>query len=366
MKVVIWSILLAVTNSLAAQQGGKTVESEEIKQKRLEYQRAYKVWRESDPILEKDMATIPQPLLLARIKDADKNAHSYFEQKLEYLNLLASDYGRRRAALVENTSDQATHEDILDSIKKQQNSLVQQIGRLNREIEALAADPNKERGLLREAAERQRTALLTIQNNLVEQLSGLEEGKKLGERRGVSTRGTADRYNQMIARVKKESETIAIEKELWNAYYRSLWNSFAQPSPSAPVSSGPVNVKQVEPTDTRWLGTWVYDASEPNSYFGNQPDSVVLRITVYKGMLHGTYHAIYKPGNGVDENSKVDFEFSGVAKDSPEQKFALQWQNRMTGFIELKSIDSRSLEVIWTKTSEGDGLRFGNEVLYKR
>ncbi len=355
-------------------------------QKRLAYYNAYRAWREADPSLEHDLGAAPTDDLHRRIDAARVKALAYSKARMDYYNAILVDYTRLIAQLADS-SRQLAFDDIVASVKSQRQAVAAQVAATSKEVDALGAERDKT--LQRQAADRQWIALLSIENNLGEELRQLEETAKSGAASGSLRAKLLQHYQSATALLRQEIDFTRQEGALWQAYYDSLARALnrratammttrnAQPISVAPAtpqdthSQPPALAKTPDPAVndealTRWAGDWTYNPLNGKSYFGPQPDFVNIHIAVANGVLQGSYTARYKLPKGVHGSPDVAFSFDGALVPGDRQKFTLRSADGLSGTVEMHYLGAKSMEVVWNRPTNNKVLDFGDEIVYRR
>ena len=209
--------LVALAMAAACGMSAQSPAAATVEQKRLAYYEAYRVWRQSDPDLERDLVAGPAAQLHQRIANARAQAAAYTSARLGYYRQLLAGY---EDILQRLSAPGASFTDAIGEIKKHQSLVSAQVTGLARESGALKAEPGKE--LQRQAADRQWAALLGVQNNLTGQLRDLEQSAREDAASERLRKALLERYEAASALMRQEIAFTTREAGLWQSYYASL------------------------------------------------------------------------------------------------------------------------------------------------
>jgi hypothetical protein len=315
-------------------------------------QEAYRNWRQTDPTLERD-ATTAGATLGARADKAAAEGAKYFTARKAYLESLAAD-GNQKASAVEAVNIAPDTAPGMEAFLSGQSTL------LGSSIGTIARDPDRGIQQLRQALERERTALAAI-NEVLKDLHKIQETVAQNSSSAEQARTqTSERYQKLTASFKQSAQLAEQSGTAWANYYRALSDGArgvtAPVTSSAPATSvtpvrapnapepGPATVANPAPAAaarsvtpvplSRYVGAWTYPTVGAH-YHGAQPEFVDLVVHEENGGASGTLYARFKlpPGNAGDP--LVRFDFEGAFQNSRGQKFAVTTASGTKGIVEL-------------------------------
>jgi len=304
------------------------------------YQEAYRKWRETDPNLERDAASAGATLG-ARADKAAAEGAKYIAARKAYLENLEAD-AKKNASTVEAvivTPDVSPNMEIFLSV---QNAL------LGSDIEVIARDPDRGIQQLRQALERERTAIAALSAGPKDSQSQDAAVQAAASAEQMRTK-TSEAYLKLVASLDQSAELSGKSGTAWANYYRAL--SDAARAVSSPVTSSapvpgtgapsPVTVTNPAPARgitpvplSRYVGEWTYPAVGAH-YHGAQPESVDLVVREENGRGSGTLSARFKLPPGTAGSPEVHFDFTGTFQNSRSQTFAATTSGGSKGTLEL-------------------------------
>lgn len=330
-----------------------------LERERLAYFQAYRVWRESDPNLERDLAGAPAADMRLRIDKARARALAYTKARAQYYETTLNGYNAVIATL--GDGNQALElEDITASIKAHQAALARQTASVAAQLRAF--DGEEDKTLQRQAVDRQWGALTSLQHNLADQLDQLAEASK-GNSDSSRLRVLLLRHYQAAAALlRQEIGFTRQEGALWQSYYdslsRALDNRRSVQTPAASSARAPA--------PSPWAGDFSYQKLNVKSYFGAQPEAAQLQVTVTDQFVQGYYRARYKLPKGVHGSPEIAFSFAGPLAPGTRQKFPLRDSEGLSGIVEIRSLAANMVEVVWNRSTPGKELANSDEILIRR
>jgi hypothetical protein len=307
------------------------------------YRYAYRVWRQADPSLETDAATAG-PTLGARADKVAAEAATYFAARKAYLDRLLARAEQDISALP-SVADAAQTGNIPANYLTPQTNLV--TGSIN----AIANDPDRGIQQLRQALERERTALAAITASLAEAQKTQDAAVQATTNAEQVRAKVAEDFQMFAASLKQSGEETGQAATAWANYYRALSDAVRGTaggeapavSSAAPIPAPDVTVNNPAPTSSpgvtpvplsRYVGAWTYPTVGAH-YHGVQPASVDLVVREDNGQANGTLYArfVLPPGNADDP--VVRFDFKGAFQNTRNQVFPLTTNNGAKGRVEL-------------------------------
>lgn len=333
-------------------------------------QEARQNWRQTDPSLERDAATAGATLG-ARADKAAAEAAKYFSARKVYLESLAMD-ASQKASAAEAVSLAAEAPLKMEAYLNGQTTI------LGTSIDAIARDPDRGIQQLRQALERERTAIAALsagQKDIQKTQEAVTQTASSAEQARVQT---SELYRKLAASFQQSAQLTEQSGTAWANYYRSL--SDAARSAAVPVTSsvpGPDSPAAVNPPAaaartitpvplSRYVGAWTYPTVGAH-YYGTQPESAELVVHEENGRAGGTLSARFKlpPGSAIDP--VVRFDFEGTFQGSREQRFAVTTKNGAKGTLELIPGPAFNLLEVNFSTDEKPGMvRQANFLLVKK
>lgn len=360
-------------------------QSEVVAQEREAYREAYRVWRRADPDLERDAAT-GGGAVGARADKAAAEAAKYFAARKARLDAQRAD-AEQKATAIEAAPAPAEFETALISYAASQGAVVAA------SIESIARDPDRGIQQLRQALERERSALSALNTALGDIQKGLEAVRQ-NSSAAEQSRGKLMEHYQTLAAAFQQSATQTTEAgALWTAYYRELSNGArgatardpapvtltapprapGAPSPGAGNSPGGNNPAPLQRTPTitalplfRYVGTWVYPTVGAE-YQGIPPESVELVAREENGQAKGTLSVRFQLSPGGPTAPTLRFDFQGPFEKTRNQSFPLITSGGAKGTVELIPGSAINLlEVRFTTDAQPGTVRQGGFLLVKK
>ena len=336
----------------------------------LAQQEARQSWRKTDPDLERDAATAGATLG-ARSDKAAAAAAKYFDAQKASLESLAADTAQKASAVAPLTLAPETSPN-LDKYLTGQNTV------LSSSIDTIARDPDRGIQQLRQALERERTAVAALSAESKDAQKAREAVAQTASSAEQARLRTVELYQKLANSLQQSAQLTQQSGTAWAGYYRSLsdaarsvampvTSSVPQPnSPPAVVPPAAVarNVPQVPLS--RYLGAWTYPTVGAH-FHGAQPLSAELMVREENGRASGTLSARFKlpPGNTGDP--VVQFDFEGAFQGSRDQTFIVTTSGGAKGTLELIPGPAFNLLEVNFSTDEKPGtVRQANFLLVKK
>lgn len=339
------------------------------------YRVPYKAWRESAPELEREAGT-PTPEFAMRAEAAAKASQDYFNARAGFITAPADQLRWAQAPI-------AVPSPVLDNRPEVQRLLGSSSDYLTKTIATFAGVKDPAIQQVRQAMERERAALKSLDDAITARKSALTAAVEASEDADALRAGVLQ--SLMIATVGRTRLADQFRKEgaQWSVYYRGLIDgavSTARPAgPANPpvtttsVSAPPAPAAPAKPTPrtagqfplARYVGEWVF----PNRglFYGAQPESIQLIVNEENGRMFGTMNARFtlSPGNTTDPVLK--FTFEGMIQPGRSQSFPLMTESGAMGTLELIPGSAFNLLEVTFETGPSVGkVRSGNFVLLKR
>jgi hypothetical protein len=310
--------------------------------KRDAYRDAYRVWRESDPTLERDVAA-GGATLSKRADQAGAQAAKYGAERSTFLQQLIADQGSALSWLERGSSDdpQSALPRNLDRI------LTSETNATAHYIEIYAKDQDPGIQQLRQAFERERSALAALSAAIGERQKAGDAAKAAASAAEQVLQTVLDQNNDVLDGLKRSMEQNNTGTSAWAQYYRTLAEGAQRviteeaPLPNLGPGAVPVNPAPRPQTPAvtplplaRYTGAWTLP--ETNRLFhGVEPATLDLVVKEENGRASGTLVGRFKlpPGGGGDP--VVRFSFSGDFKPTRNQVLDLVTSDGSKGTIEL-------------------------------
>jgi hypothetical protein len=337
-------------------------------------QDAYRKWRDTDPNLEREAASAGATAG-ARADKAAAEGAKYFAVRKAYLDALAAE-ANQNASTVEPVTVTPAATPSMEAFLNAQNTL------LGSNIEVIARDPDRGIQQLRQALERERTAIAALNAGLHD-IQAQDAVERAAANAELLRAKTSEAYRKLAAGLNQSAQLTGESGTAWANYYRALSDAArgvgslvtsSAPAASAPSSPSPVTVANPAPARgitpvplSRYVGEWTYPAVGAH-YHGAQPESVDLVIREENGRASGTLSARFKlpPGDAAG-SPVVSFDFTGAFQNSRSQTFSVTTGNGAPGTLELIPGPAFNLLEVNFNTDEKSGtVRQANFLLLKK
>jgi hypothetical protein len=352
---------LAASVACAQQQAPDPVQTA-----RDRYQEAYRNWRQSDPMLERDV-TSGAPGVAARADKVSSEAVQYFAARRAYTELLRKDAVQNASALdplpVPSLQHLLAEVNVPAAISAVESSI--------KTVGASDADPGLRQ--LRQALEREKAALIALSAHIETSSKARSEAARAMEQAASIQSKVAAQYRALAAEWEQESSSGAQLSAAWSAYYRALSGAArafpeetpprelpppgpARASSAAVVPPGATGVAGATspppPTpaaatppaalpraalfapQSRYVGAWTYPR-KGGIYRGAELVSADLVISDESGTINGMLTARFKLPRGTKGDSDVRLTFGGPFRNAGFQSFPVKTSNGAGGTIEL-------------------------------
>jgi hypothetical protein len=313
---------------------------------RAAYRSAYKSWREADPGLERDAGTAGEALAPRAAKAADAAA-AYGAARFAFLQDLSDRQAESlqwlRGAEVQLQPDLSPAQELIRFTNREISGVSTSVG-------VFAKDPDRAIQQLRQAFEREQTALEALRAAVTDRQKAEDKTNKAAMAAEQVRAKALEQYPFVASALAQSATLMRQESAAWAAYYpvlaessRSALTSPAPPVSSVPVSSDPTRaVASVElprtPSITplplsRYVGVWAYQAG--SKFFGPEPEFVDVAVHEENGHASGTFYARFKLPPGSKDDPVLRFTFSGDFTPTRIQTFPLETGDDVKGTIDL-------------------------------
>jgi hypothetical protein len=301
---------------------------------------AYRAWREADPNLERESAT-GGPEVAQRADRLAAEAAKYAAARKALLDGIAQDEQQLVESL-ENTSLPKASSAVATEIDTQ--FLTAETARVTRTIGTFAGDPDRGIQQLRQALERERTALSALSVVVAQRQKLAAAAQTSTEAAEVARAKALDRMRPMLAAAKEIADP-SVEAAAWVEYYRKIGEaSQGAATPITVVQPGAPpatlnNPAPAPPTITpvpmaRYVGSWAFPPTN-GLFHGAQPELIDVVVSEENGQANGTFFGRFKLPAGSNGDPILRFGFSGPFQPTRNQTFPLVTSDGTKGTIEL-------------------------------
>lgn len=334
---------------------------------------AYRAWREADPALEREAAAGGAPI--ARRADRLSAEASKYEAGRKALLDSVARGEAEQVSLLQSAAIPA--ETAAASAAADAQFLAAENARLNRMINAFAGTSDRGIQRLRQALERERTALGALSAAVVERQRAMLAVAAGSDAAELARTKALDQMRPMLEAANEASADPYREAAAWTEYYRKLGEGAE--GEAKPITVVPPGVEAVTlnnpapapPTVTplplvRYVGEWTFP-TQNGVFHGIQPEMVDVVVTEANGQAKGTLTARFKLPEGNIGDPALQFEFSGPFQPTRNQVFHLVTSNGVKGRVELIPGSAFNLlEVRFQTESNPTKIRLADMVLVKK
>lgn len=332
---------------------------------------AYRAWREAEPALERDAATAGDALA-PRASRAAGEAAKYYAARAAQLKQWADGNAQvlasvdTRGSVLKNPESAA---DVLRMVNAEATLI-------NTNISNLANDPDRGIQQLRQAMERERTALGALRTAISDRQKADDNLAQAENKLEQDRTGAIEQSRALISAVQDSATVVDKEAPAWGAYYQKLAEGArasaspvsAVPRPAAPGAPGavPVRTPSITPLPlARYTGGWTFPTVN-GMYHGAEPEFIDLVVHEENGRATGTFYGRFRvPAGGGDP--VVRFDFSGEFKATRNQTFNLETSDGAKGTVELIPGNAFNLiEVTFQTEIKAGKIQRGDVVLIKK
>lgn len=342
---------------------------------RQAHRTAYQKWREADPALEINAATAGTALE-ARTQAVAQAAAAFYAARSEFLSAAQSNPAEQFL-----TRFTQIPEPTLASGATMQQVLLPSTQNVAGLIATFAGDTDPAIQQLRQALERERSALDALKASVDQRLRGFDSTSAAnGAVEQAAAAALADQAGAASIRTSL-AEQAGKEAAAWATYYellaqgaRGVTISSTNPAATAtPPAGPPVNApkpltpkRSITPLPlSRYVGEWQFP---PNGvYLGGQPEFVQLTVRETSGHMTGTLYAKFVLPAGSPGDPFVRFDFEGDLQPEREQQFKLRTSEGAGGTIDLiPGSVFNMIEVVFQTEDADNKVRAGNFILLKK
>ncbi len=326
------------------------------------YRDAYRIWRQTDPTLERDAAT-KGPALGADADRVANEAAKYGAARAAFFTERAAAQDRQLAWLA------AKLPDMIDVPDGAADVIAAETKAVKRGIDTFAGDPDPAMQQLRGMLERENAALAALSAAIADRRKVTDSARSADAAAEKVLLVAANAGREMIVGLRQSAQASARETTAWADYYRVLSDGARGviPAPVSSTPSSPPPATERRPTFTtlqlaRYVGGWTYPIVN-GLFHGPEPVSIDLDVHEDNGHIQGTLLGRFK----VPGDPEVHFEFSGEFKNAKSQVFALETNDGAKGTLELIPGPAFNLlEVNFHADPAPGKIREGNFVLVKK
>ena len=329
-------------------------------EERSAYREAYRLWRLADPDLERTAAS--GGAIGARADKVAAEAAKYYAARKAYVEAQRAGVEQKASMLeaqpVPAIEAQPVPAEFEASVAGYAASQSAAIGA---SIETIARDPDRSIQQLRQALERERSALTALTAALNDTQKGREAMGRSKTAIEQSRGKLMERYQELATGLQETAIQTAEAGMLWAAYYRALSEGargvaardpapvtlVAPPrAPGNPVGNAPVGAAGNNPPPVprppaitplplfRYVGAWNYPTVGAE-YQGIPPESVDLVVREEDGQAKGTLMVRFQLSPGGPTAPALRFDFEGPFQKTRNQSFPLITSGGAKGTVEL-------------------------------
>ena len=340
------------------------------------YRQAYDVWQQAQANLERDAAKGGEAQI-AQVQRAAAAASVFEEARTAYLKSSA-DQARQRRQFLKTASTRLSAELVPPAIGELAGESLQTV---TRTIARFANDPDRGIQQLRQALDRERMALASLNESIQARQKAMSAAAETAAAvEQVRTQINAP-FSADAAQLSQSVDQVDKERTAWADYYAKMVQAIQTASAPAPAAAPPAvaqpPVAQPAPAPSkndvtsgislpRYIGDWTFPVVS-GIFHGMQPQTLDLSVREQNGRANGTLSGRFKlpPGSTVDPAIKLTFEGDFTA--TPSQRFNLVTSDGTQGTIELIPGPAFNLlEVNFQTDPKPNKIRLGNFILVKK
>ncbi len=308
---------------------------------RDDYREAYRVWRETDPNLERDAGDGGAPIAQRADRMAAEAAKCSAARKA-LLEGVAQDEAKQ-VAWLENSAQNP--EPPFASTKSGSEVAAAETASVTRTMDTFASDPDKGIQQLRQALARERVALEALGLAIAQRRKSSDAAAYAAQAGEQARTKALAQSRTMLDAASAAAAGSTRETAAWAEYYRKVGEG-AQGS-AVPITVAPPGVETVTlndpvaaaPTITpvplaRYVGAWTYPQSN-GLYHGPQPEFIDVIVHEENGVAKGTVFGRFKLPPGSTGDPVLRFDFSGPFQSTRNQVFSLVTSEGTKGTVEL-------------------------------
>jgi hypothetical protein len=298
------------------------------------YRNAYRIWRLTDPVLERDSATVGEALG-ARADRVAAAAARYGKERRAFLDGFAQANDQKLSWI------ESPVEPLPALTGGASGYVATEMASVRRAIEVFASDPDAGLQQVRSMEEKENIALLGLNAAIAARQKATDDVDRATGAIEQARRRAVDMNRAFAANLKKMADDTTAEAAAWSEYYRKLSDG-ARATATQPVSTIASSLADPAPRTipsvtqlplARYTGDWVFPTGGLS--FGGKPEFVDLVVRETNGHCDGRMLAKFILPPGSTGDPLVRFEFSGEFTNSKAQKFDLQTSDGTKGTIEL-------------------------------
>lgn len=320
-------------------------------QSRDGYRAAYKSWREADPTLERDAGTAGEALAPRTAKAADAAA-AYSAARIAFLRDMSDRQAENlrwlRATEVQPLPNLSPAADAIRFANRE-------IGAVGSSASAFANDPDPAIQQLRQAFDREQSALVALKAAVTARQEADAEASRIASAAEQARGKVLEQYPLLASALAQSADAMKQEAAVWAAYYPTLAEASrlpGQPVSGPPVSNAPTSgvpvasaasIGQADPPArapsitplplSRYVGIWGFQPG--NLFHGPEPEIVDVVVHEENGRATGTFYGRFKLPPGSTGDPVLRFNFSGDFRATRNQTFVLQTGDGAKGTVDL-------------------------------
>jgi len=297
------------------------------------YRGAYKVWRQTDPNLEREAGSAG-PAFGADADRVANEAAKYASERRAYLSQAVAEKERRLAWLEQAPAPPPPSSPGAAQVIVSETSAV----RHSLEVYGTDLDPGLQQA--RAMLERENLALVSVRDAVAEGRKAVEAETSASAIEEQARLQALSQSREAMTVMKKSLEEASQEASAWAEYYRQLSDEARQVT-AAPVPAAPSVVAAAPPRQpaasitplplARYTGAWTFPPVN-GLFHGPQPEFVDLVVHEQNGRADGTLFGRFKVSSG---DPVLRFDFSGDFRNTRNQVFNVETSDGIKGTIEL-------------------------------
>lgn len=314
----------------------------------------YRAWREADPNLELDAATLPADALASRARKAASLASAYAAAHAAALKAIAGQQAPNQQWLAAN------HVQPLPSLAP----AADEVRFINRETAGVAAsistfanDPDRAIQQLRQSFQREQEALAAIKTAVAARQQAEDKALQSATAAELAREKATQDFAMLPATLNQSADAVNQESAAWANYYSKL--AAAAPAPATQPTPASLSAAA-----TRYAGVWTYNSG---AYFGSQPEMVEFTVREDNGHATGSFNGRFTLPAGSTGDPLLRFEFSGELKPGQKQAFKLTTNDGAAGTIVLTpGLAFNELEISFDTDIKPGKVHQGDMILLKQ
>jgi hypothetical protein len=324
------------------------------------YRSAYRVWRESDPALERD-AGIEGSAVAPRAGKLVDAVTNYGSERSGFLNAFAAEREEKLSWLETPLAEPPSEEP-----KSVAGQVDAQTAGVKRNIATFANDPDPGIQPLQAALQQENAALASLSAAILDRQRTVGKAKAASEAAEMARIKVLSQERDLVAGLKQSAADTDRQTTAWVEYFKTLSEEVRGISPSSTSTANPAPARSaVSLPLLRYIGAWTFP---PNGLFhGPQPEFMDLVVHEENGHATGTLFARFKVPPGSKDDPLVRFDLTGEFKGARTQEFNLETSDGAKGTLQLIPGPAFNLLEINFQTDPKPGkIHEGNAVLVKK